>query len=128
MASLIDQLEGWLREADEDHALTIDRIPITIAERRYGTYEVEGLRVRMGVEEFRVEPVALDILGPLLGDGLDTEIKDGWVKISSGFEKEPALPPQGRARRRVVHRGQPYLQAPASRSILFEDAVLQLLK
>ena len=87
MASLIDQLEGWLREVDEDHALTIDRIPITIAERRYGTYQVEGLRVRMGVEEFRVEPVALNILGPLLGDGLDTEIKDGWVKISSGFEK-----------------------------------------
>src|SRR5262249_23688122 len=46
--SLIGQFERWLREADRKNALTIDRLPLTIQERRLGSYDVEGLRVRMG--------------------------------------------------------------------------------
>jgi hypothetical protein len=128
VASLIDRLEGWLREADEDHALTIDRIPITIAERRFGTYTVEGLRVRMGIAEFRLEPIGLNVLGPLLGDDLDTEIRDGWVKIRGGYADYSLY-------RRKAEQGDEWFVVdeqsdkprPLDQSV-FEDAVLRLLK
>jgi hypothetical protein len=128
VASLIDRLEGWLHEADEDHALTIDRIPITIAERRYGTYTAEGLRIRMGIMEFRVEPVGLNVLGPLLGDSLDTEIRDGWVEIRGRFADYSLY-------RRKAERGDEWFVVdehtrkprPLDQSV-FEDAVLQVLK
>jgi hypothetical protein len=81
---LIGQLERWLREADRKDALTIDRIPITIRERRLGTYDVEGLRVRLGVREFRVEPVVRYSVGSIVGDEMGTAIRDGKVIMSSG--------------------------------------------
>jgi hypothetical protein len=84
LASLIGRLESWLCEADPDHALTIDRIPITIRERRLGTYDVEGLRVRLGVREFRVEPVIRYPIGSIVGDEMGTSIRDGKVTMSSG--------------------------------------------
>jgi hypothetical protein len=124
----MDRLEGWLREADEDHALTIDRVPITIAERRFGTYTVEGLRVRMDIEEFHVEPIGLHVLGPLLGDDLDTEIRDGWVKIRGGYADYSLY-------RRKAEQGDEWFVVdeqsdkprPLDQSV-FEDAVLRLLK
>ncbi len=82
--SLMSRFEGWLRAADPKSALTIDRIPITIRERRLGTYDVEGLRVRLGLREFRVEPVARYALGSIAGDELGTTIRDGWVNMTSG--------------------------------------------
>ena len=82
----------------------------------------------MGVEEFRVEPVALNILGPLLGDGLDREIKDGRVKISSRYVKYPLY------RRKAEHSDEWFVvddwthqPQPLDQSV-FEDTVLQLLK
>ena len=68
--SLIGQFETWLHEADRKNALTIDRIPLTIRERRLGTYDVDGLRVRLGVREFRIEPVARYALGSVAGGEL----------------------------------------------------------
>jgi hypothetical protein len=82
--SLITQFERWLREADRKNALTIDRIPITIRERRLGTYDVEGLRVRLGVREVRVEPVVRYSVGSIVGDEMGTAIRDGKVIMSSG--------------------------------------------
>jgi hypothetical protein len=82
--SLMGRFEGWLRAADPKNALTIDRIPITIRERRLGTYDVEGLRVRFGVREFRVEPMARYALGSIAGDELGRTIQDGWVNMTSG--------------------------------------------
>ncbi|MHB1560249.1 MAG: hypothetical protein ACYC61_22590 [Isosphaeraceae bacterium] len=82
--SLMSRFEEWLRAADPKNALTIDRIPITIRERRLGTYDVEGLRVRLGLREFRVEPVARYALGSITGDELGTTIRDGWVNMTSG--------------------------------------------
>ncbi len=82
--SLIGRFEGWLLAADPKNTLSIDRIPITIRERRLGTYDVEGLRVRFGVREFRVEPVARHALGSVAGDELGKTIRDGWVNMSSG--------------------------------------------
>ena len=82
--SLIGQFEAWLHQADRKNALTIDRIPLTIRERRLGTYDVDGLRVRLGVREFRIEPVARDALGSVAGDELGMTIRDGWVNMSSG--------------------------------------------
>ena len=82
--SLIGQFEIWLHEADRKNALTIDRVPYTLRERRLGTYDVDGLRVRFGVREFRIEPVARYALGSVGGDELGTTIRDGWVNMSSG--------------------------------------------
>jgi hypothetical protein len=82
--ALVGQFERWLHEADRKNALTIDRIPLTIRERRLGTYDVDGLRVRLGVREFRIEPVARYALGSVVGDELGTTIRDGWVNMSSG--------------------------------------------
>jgi hypothetical protein len=82
--SLVVQFETWLCDADRKNALTIDRIRYTLRERRLGTYDLDGLRVRFGVREFRVEPVARYALGSVAGDELGTTIRDGWVNMSSG--------------------------------------------
>jgi hypothetical protein len=87
VASLIDRLETWLHEADEDHALTIDRIPITISERRFGTYEVEGLRVRLGIDEFLVKPIGLNVLMAIPGDNLGMTLREGEVKLSGWYRR-----------------------------------------
>src|SRR5262245_28219255 len=85
--SLIGQFETWLREADPENVLTIDRIPITIQEKRLGTYEVEGLRVRLGAREFCVEPVVRYSLGSIAGDLMGTTIRDGKVNMFSGDKR-----------------------------------------
>ncbi len=127
LESLVGQLECWLREADEDHALTIDRIPIVIGERRFGAYEVEGLRVRLGIMEFRVEPIARDSVGTIVGDELGTTLCDGNVKISGGYRKYSLY-------RRKAEQGDEWVMADDQTyeprildQSTFEDAVYQLL-
>ena len=40
--SLIGRLECWLHDADQQKALSIERIPVTIGERRLGTMMSRG--------------------------------------------------------------------------------------
>lgn len=127
VVSLIDRMESWLREADEDHALTIERIPITIRERRFGTYEVEGLRVRLGIEEFLVESFALNTMESIPGDELGTTPCDGVVRISGGYREYTLC-------RRKTEQGDEWFitdhrtdEVQVLDQSTFEDAVYKLL-
>ncbi len=78
---LIGQFERWLDEADQPKALSIERIPVTIREKRLGIYDVEGLRVRFKDRAVRVEPTARYPDRPPLGDEVEMTARDGRVTM-----------------------------------------------
>jgi hypothetical protein len=82
--SLIGQFERWLQEADQPKALSIERIPVTIREKRLGIYDVEGLRVRFKDRYVRVEPAARYPDRPPLGDDVEMTARDGRAILEGG--------------------------------------------
>jgi hypothetical protein len=79
LESLIGQLERWLHEADQPKALSIERIPMTIREKRLGIYDVEGLRVRFKDRDVRVKPTARYPDRPPLEDEVEMTAPEGRV-------------------------------------------------
>jgi hypothetical protein len=59
VTELVDQVETWARR--QDWAVAKDRKRLT--ERRFGSYEVPVLRVRLIGGELHLLPVGLDIVG-----------------------------------------------------------------
>ena len=82
--SLISQLERWLHEADPKNVLKVERIPVTIRERCLGIYEVEGLRVWLKYQDFRVEPNARYPGRPFREDAMGNPVRDGMVSLDGG--------------------------------------------
>jgi hypothetical protein len=62
---LMDQILGWIAEADPNHILTIEERTVTIREQMIGSYEVRALTLILGIWTVRVEPIARGVLGPL---------------------------------------------------------------
>jgi hypothetical protein len=79
LETLIGLLERWLHEADQQNALSVERIPVTIREKRLGIYDVEGLRVRLKDRNVRVKPISRYSDRPPLVDEAEATAWDGRV-------------------------------------------------
>jgi hypothetical protein len=55
---LVDQMEGWLREADPDGILDIEPQTVEKREQGLGFYKAKALTMRFGGREVRIHPVA----------------------------------------------------------------------
>lgn len=81
--SLIGRLECWLHDADQQKALSIERIPVTIRERQLGIYDVEGLCVRLKDRKVGVEPTGRYPDRPPFADEVENTARDGSVIMDS---------------------------------------------
>jgi hypothetical protein len=79
--ALLDQMIGWLKEADTHHLLGIERTTHDIREPRLGTYTVPGLRVGFGSRAIHVEPIARFPIGSMVGDSLGQSLRGGRVDL-----------------------------------------------
>lgn len=55
---LVDDMEKWLRAADQNEILDIDVEEIEKREEKIGYYCVRGMTIRLGPREVRIKPVA----------------------------------------------------------------------
>jgi hypothetical protein len=87
VSRLILKIEQWLRDADPDKILTLERETHRIREEKLGTYDVPGLLVRLGAREVRVVPIARFSIGSMVGDNLGVSLRFGRVDITDGSRK-----------------------------------------
>lgn len=81
---LTDQMEKWLRQADQDQVLEIDVHGVEKREEGIGRYLVRALTVRLEAREVRVVPVARFVVAaPLHVTSLPTP-PQGRVDITDG--------------------------------------------
>ncbi len=80
LALMID----WIKAADENGVLKIERTTHKIREPRIGTYEAAGLRLVSGLRAIDVVPVARYSIGSIVGDSLGTSIRHGRIDMSYG--------------------------------------------
>lgn len=64
VSKLVDQIQGWLTDSDQEKLLRVDRIEIQLSEESLGPYLVPALRIWLGGRSVNVEPVALEVVGP----------------------------------------------------------------
>lgn len=85
VASIITQMEFWLREADPGHVLRIEPYGIEKHEERLGFYHVRGLLIRHVAREVKVVPIARIVMSaPADGLLLPTNRPEGRVDITDG--------------------------------------------
>lgn len=85
---LYDQLERWVREADEGTSLlSIGRWPRpTFQEPRLGVYELDCLQIALGASSRRAEvrPRARHVVAMIRPPGQDARRADGTVEVRNG--------------------------------------------
>ncbi len=83
---LLAQLEKWLREADTEGVLHLERISVTRHEYGLGSYTAAGLVVHLGRLQVDIVPIARNTLGPL-GSGSTINRALGVVQMSDGLSR-----------------------------------------
>jgi hypothetical protein len=129
LETLRDHLSSWLREADEDNILTLEKTTRRIRERQFGTYEVPGLRILLGTQEILVEPVGRFTIASY---AKDSSARAGRVDITNGENKyilNRLKPGQDSAQgdRWEIVDDETYQARPLDRST-FEAAIQSLLE
>lgn len=129
VGDLVGRLESWLRDVDPKNVLRIERTSHRIRERQIGEYEVPGLRIVLGAQEIRVEPVARFSIGSMAGDALGTSIRAGRVDLTNVERRfmlyrrsAPGAPDDW-----VLVDDRTYQAQPLTREA-FEDAVTSMLQ
>jgi hypothetical protein len=98
---LFDQMRAWLKPAQDEKLLDVERRLITINEPSLGTYEAFSLLIRAGGREVDVQPVARVVFGGSgrvdMGSGprmhviMRTPDKGQWL-ISTSDPKDEGQP------------------------------------
>jgi hypothetical protein len=84
---LVEQIKGWLHDADEEHQLEIEEIWHKLREIDVGVYDAPGLVIRLEAEEVQVKPVARMVVGPFLSNGqIRMNRSFGRVDLTNGGE------------------------------------------
>jgi len=83
---LTDQIIAWLREEGADF-ITISSHPIERAERGLGTYELPGLKIRVGDAAVEVVPLSRNVVGSIGPRGDSGLRAAGRVDITDGTRK-----------------------------------------
>jgi hypothetical protein len=83
---LIRQIEGWLREADPEKVLEVERTAVELGERQLGRYTAPGLTITLGSERAQVRPGTRYGMGPMSDDGLTRGRSQGRVDLTDGVQ------------------------------------------
>jgi hypothetical protein len=83
---LKERIRQWLRE-DGEEGIRVDGEWVRKREQSLGTYDVEGLRIEIGDESVKVEPIGRNVIGyvDLPGGGESKAV--GRVDIKGGARK-----------------------------------------
>jgi hypothetical protein len=81
---LLEQLRGWLREADKDGVLRIDPEVYDIGEEALGWYEAPGLTVYLGSRQVKIKPVGRATTGRRIDGASDGLVAEGRVDLRAG--------------------------------------------
>lgn len=85
---LLDQIKGWLGEADTKGILSIDESPLRLSEQGMGTYEIPALTIGMGAREVRIKPVARHVMAPLRATTMLQILRaHGRVDMTNGLDR-----------------------------------------
>jgi hypothetical protein len=85
---LLDQMTNWLRTADKERLLEIERTHHRLREMEVGVYDAPGLIVRLDAREVRVVPIARMVVGPDLSNGIIRIVRSfGRVDMTDGARK-----------------------------------------
>jgi hypothetical protein len=81
---LIEQMENWLRQADSEMILRVERIRVEMLEEGLGEYAVPGLSIKLGTQRVEVLPRARNVAGAILLEDGKTYRPQGRVDLTSG--------------------------------------------
>ena len=92
---LLDQIEGWLKDADPENLLEIVSYDVERVEGRLGIYDAPALKIRLGTDEVDVVPVGSLRDRTLAGPGDDVALgiegtngpAAGRVDVTNGERK-----------------------------------------
>src|SRR5690349_5159303 len=84
VARLMEQIKGWLRDADPEGILSVVPIPVDRNETGLGSYRAEGFNISLNDDtSVQVIPIARNVAGFLAGG----RRAEGRVDITNGVEK-----------------------------------------
>lgn len=119
---LLQSMEEWIREADRQAILHVERTRVEHREQGLGHYSAPCLIVTLGIKRIDVVPVARNVVGRVLRDGAAepsplqgrVDVTDGvmkhtlyrltdlrpdeWIYLHGLFEPNPRILPFDRAR------------------------------
>lgn len=137
VALLLDQMEVWLKEADTEGVLSIQREQHEGHDSKMGRYAIDGLYVTLGNRTMRIKPAGRWHVGGATLPGAVTESKyEGRVDFCENTYGELHLyrvRPHGEDRWVFVHSGgyslkpKPVMVEPLDQET-FEGAVLRILR
>ena len=82
---LLQRIEGWVRQADTEHILQIERTVVMRSEEGLGAYTASGLRITLGLRCVDITPVARNVAGAVKRDGEKEVVRlQGRVDITEG--------------------------------------------
>jgi hypothetical protein len=90
---LLDEVRGWLHEAEQDDLLEIVPYQVERVEERLGIYDAPALQIRSGTDSVDVKPVGRFAIGPLAAQHLQLipgnerrwdDLTGGRVDITDG--------------------------------------------
>jgi hypothetical protein len=125
---LLVQIEDWLRQADTEKVLQVERTEVERREQALGFYKAPGLVIRLRNRQITVLPHARNVLDYIEGGEIPGRRAQGRVDLSDGGERYILF-------RRLAERGESWwlLDEDAYRTRLldreaFEWALLNLLQ
>lgn len=85
---LIQQIQAWLTDSDPEHVLQVREYHTEIREIGVGVYVAPGLAIRLEAREVQLIPIARNVVGPHLSNGLiHVKRAFGRVDLIGGGQK-----------------------------------------
>ncbi|WP_165073881.1 hypothetical protein [Paludisphaera rhizosphaerae] len=91
VGGLLDQIRGWMGEADPEGLLDVIPYQVSRSERGYGTYDAPALQIRFGPAEVTIEPISaeantsLDVALERNQSATSTARTAGRIDVSNGL-------------------------------------------
>ncbi len=83
---LVQQIEGWLRQADGEQVLQVERIAVERQEPQLGAYLAPALNIALGGERVQVLPGPRYVLAPNSDEALTRGKSQGRVDVTDGAQ------------------------------------------
>jgi hypothetical protein len=125
---LLKQIEGWLKDADPEHLLQVERKTVEKQEVIAGAYTAPALAITLGDRRVEVRPVARGVVGPFSKESPYGARSQGRVDLTDGTDRFMLyrfVNEQGEAW--VYLDEEEYMPHPFEREV-FERALVSLLK
>jgi hypothetical protein len=85
VGNLIEKMEEWLRQADSEKVLRVDRQEVKRREEGLGTYSLPALAIELGPRRVEVIPNGRNTVGKIAIGGEQREVPvQGWMEITDG--------------------------------------------